>query len=182
MEVKLPRFSLASIGFLILVLAIDFAVIRIAFRDPSFESWATFAFLLLPMLDALLIALYRLRRPVRRSTRAIGFFIAGAVATLVVFVSCLVAPDVALRMLRAVGRPIALASTNGLTRLFGNAAMQSWGAQLTLGVAFELVFPIAFFCFPPLLVALLGRWVAPRLFCKAGGWGSSQRVFDAMPC
>lgn len=125
---KFPRFSLASIGFLILVLAIDFAVIRIAFRSPSFEGCATFALLLLPMFDALMIALYRLRRPERRSARSIGFFIAGTVAIFVVFVSCLVAPDTALGLLRAIGRPIALASLNGLTRLFGNAAMQSLGA------------------------------------------------------
>jgi hypothetical protein len=160
---KFPRFSLASIGFAILVLGIDFAVIRIAFRDLSFTGWAAFAFLLLPMCDTLMIALYRMRQPVRRSTRAIGFFIAGTVATIVVFVCCLLSPETALGLLGAIGRPIALASANGLTRLIGNAAMQSWGTQLTLAVAFELVFPIAFFCLPPLLVALLGCWVVPRL-------------------
>jgi hypothetical protein len=163
-DMKFPRFSLAAIGFAILVIAVDFAVIRSAFRNNvNFEGWAIFAFLLLPMLDALMFALYRLRRPGRRSARAIGFFVSGTVATLVVFVSCLIAPDSALGMLRAVGRPIALASLSGLTRLFGSAALRSWAAQLTLGVTFELVLPLAFFCLPPLFFALVGGWVATRL-------------------
>ena len=155
----LPRLSLATIGFAISVLAIDLAVIREAFRGPDLEGWTFFALLLLPMLDALLIALYRLRRRGRRTAGAVGFFGAGSVATLVVFVAGLGAPETALGLLRSVGRPIALASINGLTRLLGNAAMQHWGMQLTVGVAFEVLFPIAFFCALPLLVALLGGWL-----------------------
>ena len=34
-----------------------------------------------------------------------------------------------------------MASMNGLTQLFGNAAMQHWCMQLTVGVAFEIVLP-----------------------------------------
>ncbi len=159
---RFPRFSLASIGFVILVLAIDFAVIRVAFRSHSVEHWATFAILLLPILDALLVALYRLRRRDRRTPRTIGFLVAGVAATLAVFVLCVLAPHTALGMLIATGRPIATASVSGLTRLLGNAAMQHWGTQLTVGVAFELLFPMAFFCFSPLGAALLGRWLGAR--------------------
>jgi hypothetical protein len=169
MDMKFPRFTLGSIGFAILVLGVDFAVIRLAFRNPAFDGWETFALLLLPMFDILMIALYRLRRPGRRSTRAIGFLLAGTLATLVVFVACLVAPETALGMLRAIGRPIAEGSVNGLTRLLGNAAMQSWGTQLTLGVAFELLFPLAFFCLPPLLFALLGGWLTRRISAGTSG-------------
>ena len=168
-----PRFSLASIGFAILVLAIDFAVIRVEFSGYGSGEWGILALLSLPMLDAVLIAMYRLRRRANRTIGAMGFFITGTTATLVVFVSSLIAPETAFGMLRAIGRPIALASMNGLTRLFGNAAMQQWSMQLTLGIAFELLFPMAFFCLPPLLVALLGGWLAPRL-------APVQRVEGAM--
>jgi hypothetical protein len=160
---KIPRFSLATIGFTILVVAIDFAVIRVAFQSINLEGWATFALLLLPMLDAVLIALYRIRRRKRRTPKALGFLVSGAAATMIVFELCVIAPGTALSMLRAIGRPIFTASVNGLTRFFGNAAMQHWGMQLTVGIAFELLLPIAFFCLPPLFVALGGRWLAPRL-------------------
>ena len=165
---KFPRFSLSSIGFAILVLAIDFAVIRVALLGPGSEDWTVFALLLLPMFDALLIALYRLRRIGRRTSGAIAFFITGTAATIVVLVSCLIAPKASFALLGAVGRPIASASMNGLTRLFGDAAMQHWCMQLTVGVAFELLLPTAFFSLPPLLVALLGGWLAPRLWPVQG--------------
>jgi len=115
------------------------------------------------MLDTLLIALYRLRRRGRRTIGAIALLVAGTAATLVVLVPCLIAPRAAIDMLRAIGLPIARASMNGLTRLFGNAAMQHWGMQLTIGVALALLLPMAFFSLPPLLVAMFGGWLAPRL-------------------
>jgi hypothetical protein len=180
MGMKCPRFSLGAIGFAILFLAIDFAVIRSALFGGGREDWTIFAFLLLPMLDALLIALFRLRRPGRRTTGAIAFFIVGTVATLVVFVSCFIAPEAALGILSTIGRPIALASINGLTRLFGNSAMQHCAMQVSVGIAFELLFPIALFCFSPLLIALLGRRLAPRLWplqqIAGAGFGGSDSV------
>jgi hypothetical protein len=163
-DMKLPRFSLATIGFTILVLAIDFAVIRVAFQSHSLSDWAPFALLLLPMLDAVLIALYRMRRRKRRAPKALGFLVCGAAATMIVFGLCVIAPGTATSMLRAVGRPIFTATVNGMTRLFGNGAMQHWGMQITVGIAFELLLPMAFFCLPPLFVALLGRSLAPRRF------------------
>ena len=86
MSMKCPRFSLSGLAFAILVLAIDLAVIRSAIfgRDPV--SWSIFALLLLPMLDALLFALFRLRKPERRTTRSIAFLLTGTTATLVVLV------------------------------------------------------------------------------------------------
>jgi hypothetical protein len=160
---KLPRFSLSTIGFVILLLAIDFAVIRAAFGSIILEGWTLFAVFLLPMLDAVLIALYRLRRRECRTVGATGFLVSGIAATTVVFAFGVTAPDTALNMLRAVGRPVYTASVSQLTRIFGNAAMQGTGAQLTLGVAFELLFPVAFFCLPPLFVEFLGGWLARRL-------------------
>ncbi len=160
---KFPRFSLSSIGLAILVLALDFAVIRVAFFNPRPEAWTVFALFLLPMFDVLLIALYRLRRDGRRTTGSIAFFVAGIAATLAVFVSCVIAPEVAFGLLSATCRPIAEASMSGLARLFGNAAMQHWCMKLTVGVTFEILMPTAFFSLPPLLAALLGGWLAPRL-------------------
>ena len=160
---KLPRFSLSTIGFVILLLAIDFAVIRAAFRSVNVVGWTVFALFLLPMFDAVLIALYRLRRRECRTAQATGFLISGIAATTVVFAFGVAAPDTALNMLGAVGRPIYTASVNQLTRIFGDALMQGTGAQLTLGVTFELLLPAAFYCLPPLFVAIFGGWLAPRL-------------------
>jgi hypothetical protein len=75
---KWPRFSLAGIAFAILVLGVDFAVVRRAFFSglniPD-NYWAIFVLLLLPMIDALLIGLYRLRRAESRSNRSMGFIL-----------------------------------------------------------------------------------------------------------
>jgi len=161
--VKLPRFTLASIVFLVLILAIDFGIIRAAFRSLRFEDWSITALWLLPMIDALLIGLYRLRRRERRTGRALGFLVAGSAATAATFVSSCVAPEAFLGMLRAVGRPIFEATSNGLTRWMGNAAMQTTAVQLLLGISFELLVPIAFFCGPALVAALLGGWLAGRV-------------------
>ena len=140
---KASRLSVAAIGFAILVIAIDFAVIRAAFlssmsegwgepgvrllphmlADPIFgpgpKGWAVFAFFLLPMIDALLIGVYRLRRRGDRTAGTVGFVIAGSAATLAVFTSCLISPGTAIGMVTPISRPIALASFHALARLFG---------------------------------------------------------------
>jgi hypothetical protein len=160
---KCPRFSLGAIGFAILVLAINFAVVREALSGGGSNELEILVLLLLPMIDTLLMALYRLRRLERRTTKAVAFLIGGTVTTLVVLVSCAVAPEAAFGVLRAIDRPIAFGFINGLTRIFGNAAMQHWAIQLTVGITFELLFPIALVSFPPLVIALLGRCLAPQL-------------------
>src|SRR5438552_4185113 len=108
MDMKSSGISVAAIGFAILVIAIDFAVSRAAFLSPGSggwaepgrpllpgmlaarflslgrEGWAVFAFFLLPMIDALLIGVYRLRRRGDQTAETAGFVIAGSVATLAV--------------------------------------------------------------------------------------------------
>ena len=131
---KLPRVSLVSIEFVIVVLAVNFGVMR-ALYDSSTGSIteggsAMPAFLLLPMIDLLLIGLFRLRRRDRRTPRAIGFVMVGSAASLAVFTSCVVAPGDNVRGPRAIGRPIAMGTMNGMTRHLGNAAMQSTIMQL----------------------------------------------------
>ncbi len=160
---KCPRFSLSGMVFAILILAIDLAVVRNAIFNGRPVSLSLFAFLLLPMLDALLIVLFRLRKPERRTTRSISFLITGTAATFFLFLTCALAPEAVLRLLRIIGRLIALASMNGMARLFGNAVMQHWTMQLAFGITFEVLFPIALFCLPPLLIAFVGRWIASRL-------------------
>jgi hypothetical protein len=76
-------------------------------------------------------------------------------------VFCLIAPEAAFGLLKATCRPLAIASMNEW--LIGNAAMQHWCMQMTVGVTFELLIPTAFFSLPPLLIALLVGWLAPRL-------------------
>jgi len=167
--VKLPRFALASIVFLILILAIDFGVIRGAFGQRV-EAPSVTALWLLPMIDGLLIGLYRLRRRERRTGRAVGFLVAGSAATAATFVSCCVAPETFFGILRAIGRPIFQATVNGLTRWVGNASMQTSAMQLLIGISFELLVPIMFVCGPALVAALLGGWLGGRVWHPCFNW------------
>ena len=140
---KAPKLTVAAIGFAILVIAMDFAVIRAAFlagpgwgepgarllphmlANPIFgpgpKGWAVFAFFLLPMIDALLIGVYRLRRRGDHTAGTLGYVIAGSVATLAVFTSCLISPGTAIGLSMPISRRIALASFQGLARLSGNS-------------------------------------------------------------
>lgn len=183
------RLSVAAIGFAILVIAIDFAVIRAAFLSagpvgwergllpnmlgnqflsPRVPGWAVFAYFLLPMIDALLIGVYRLRR---RGDH-VGYVIAGSVATLAVFTSCVSSPATAIGMLTPLSRRIALASVHALAPLFGNAWLQSRAMEWTYVVIFAILFPMAFFCILPLLAAVIGGWVARH-------FGPSQPTMEA---
>jgi hypothetical protein len=176
--------SVGAIGFAILVIALDFAVIRAACLSPRPEErarpeapllpgilagrllsrgpdgWAVFAFFLLPMINALLIGVHRLRRREDRTAGTIGFVIAGTAATLAVFTFCLISPGTAIGILTPIGRPIALASFHGLTRLFGNAAWPNHALEWSYAVIFAVLIPVAFFCVPPLVVGVIGGRVA----------------------
>jgi hypothetical protein len=151
-------------------MAIDLAVTRAAlFGGPGLESSALGAFYLLPMIDALLIGLYRLRRAGRRTGRAAGFLIGGSLATAATFVSCYTASEIVFETLRTIARPFALLTINGLTRWLGNAAMRSGAMELLLGISFELLCPMAYLCGPALVVALCGRTLGGRLELGALG-------------
>ncbi len=88
--------SVGAIGFSILVIALDFAVVRAACLSPrpqlpvhlvdrllgrGSDRWAAFAFFLLPMIDFLLIGAYRLRRRGDHTAGTVGFVSAGSVIT-----------------------------------------------------------------------------------------------------
>ena len=195
---KASGLSVAAIGFAILVIAIDFAVIRAAFLSPGPKDggnpehaycqtcwpirllspgpngWAVFAFFLLPMIDALLIGVYRLRRRGDHTAGTVGYVIAGSVATLAVFTSCLISPGTAIGMLTPISRRIALASFHGLARLFGNASLPNHALEWTYAVIFAVLIPIAFFCILPLLVAVIGGRVARHFWPSRPTMGAGQ--------
>jgi hypothetical protein len=196
---KVSGLSVGAIGFAILVIALDFAVIRVACLSPRPEErarpgapllpgmlarrllsrgpdgWAGFAFFVLPMIDVLLIGVYRLRRRGDHTARTVGFVIAGSAATVAVFTSCLIWPWTAIGMLMPISRPIALASSHGLARLLWIRVLPApnvpnWpvhAMEWTYAVIFAVLIPIAFFCLLPLLLAVIGGWVA-RHFDVAG--------------
>ena len=174
---KASGLSVGAIGFAIVIIALDFAVIRAACLSPRPEEraspgalllpgmlagrllsrgpdgWAVFAFFLLPMINALLIGVYRLWRE-NHTVGTVGFVIAGAAATLAVFTSCLISPRTAIGILTPIGRPIALASFHGLSRLVGNAAWPNRALAWTCAVIFAVLIPFAFFCIPPVVVGV----------------------------
>jgi hypothetical protein len=133
------------------------------FLSPGPNRWAVFAFYLLPMIDALLIGVGRLRRRGDHTAGTVGFVIAGSVATLAVFTSCLISPGTAIGMLTPISQPIALASFHGLARLLGNVALPNHALEWTYAVIFAVLIPTAYFCVLPLLVAVIGGWVTRHL-------------------
>jgi hypothetical protein len=148
------------------------------FLRPEREPWAVFAFYFRPLINALLIGGCCVLRRERWTARSVGYVIAGSVATLAVFTSCLIAPGTAISMLTPISRPIALASLQGRAQLFG-AALPNLALESTYAVIFAVLIPIAFFCTPPLLVAVTGAWIArhfgpsqPLDFPLASGVGS----------
>jgi hypothetical protein len=174
--------SVGAIGFAILVIALDFAVIRAACLGPRPErpvhlydrllgrgsgGWAVFAFFLLPMINALLIGACRLRRRGDHTAGTVGYVAAGSVATLAVFTSCLIAPGTAIGMITPISRPIALAVFRGLARLFGSEAWPNLALEWTYAVIFAALIPSALLGIPPLLVGVIGGRVA-RHFDAAG--------------
>jgi hypothetical protein len=164
-----PRFTIGSIAFATLILAVDFAVIRAALFDGlGLDGWAIPTLLLLPMIDALLVVAYRARRRERRNVRTAGFLVAGSLATASTLVSSCVAPQTVFDLVRAVGRPMALAAINTVTSWLGNAAMSMASVQIVLGIGVEVLLPMALFCAPSLVVALAGRWLASRRAATGG--------------
>jgi hypothetical protein len=182
---KTAGLSVGAIGFAILVMALDFAVVRAAClssapqlpgtlarrllsRRP--DAWAVFAFFLLLLINALLIGVYRLRRRGVHTAGTVGFVIAGSAATSAVFASCLISPGTAIGMVTPVSPPIALTSFHALARRSGHGELlyrgplkwtygvRAW--EWTYGVIFAVLIPIAFFCILPLLVAVIGGRVA----------------------
>jgi hypothetical protein len=207
MDMKASGLSLTAIGFAILVLAMDFAVIRGAFLGPGSEHWAepgasllphmladpvfnpgpkrwaVFAFFLLPMIDAVLIGVFRLRRRGDHTAGTVGFVIAGSVATLAVFAACVISPGTAIDMLRPTSRRIALASVHGLGRLFGDAWLHSRAMEWTYAVILAVLIPTVFFCLLPLLVAVVGgriaRHLGPGRPTVGAGHGGTARDVEA---
>jgi hypothetical protein len=208
---KAWKLSVAAIGFAILVVAIDFAVIRAAFRGagwgepgvrilphslanpifgPGPKGWAVFAFFLLPMIDALLIGVYRLRRRGDHTAGTLGYVIAGSVATLVVFTACLISPGTAIGLSMPISRRIALASFQGLLRLSGNTpspnVAMTWpllSLEWTYVVIFAVLVPIAIFCILPLLAAIIGgrvgRHFGPSRPTMGAGLGETTRDVES---
>ena len=170
--------SVGAMGFSILVIALDFAVIRAACLGPGPElpvhlvdrllgrgsdGWVVFAFFLLPMINALLFGADRLRRGGDHTAGTVGYVAAGSVATLAVFTSCLIAPGTAIGLITPISRPIAWAGFRGLARLFGSEAWPNLALEWTYAVSFAALIPSALVCIPPLLVGLIGGWVARQI-------------------
>ncbi len=163
---KAAGLSVGAIGFAILVIALDFAVIRAACLSPTQQErattaapllpgtlagrllkrgpdgWAVFAFFLLPMINSLLVGVYRLRRRGDQTAGTVGYVTAGSVATLATFTSCVISPGTAIGMLIPISRRIALTCFYGLARLFGirgaPAELPGWPTCLGMDLLCDL--------------------------------------------
>ena len=127
------------------------------------------------MINVHLIGIYRLWRRGDHTAGTVGYVAAGSATTLAVFTSCLIWPGTAIGMVTPMSRRIALACFSGLAWLFEVRVLPApnvpgWLARAlewTYMVIFAVLVPIAFFCIPPLLVAVIGGRVA-RHFEVAG--------------
>lgn len=163
---KRPRIKLIGIGFLVLLLGVDFAILRgMSWADPAAESSSpeVAAFLLLPMINVLAVVLYRLRKPERRTARATGFVLGGGIATAAMFLALWVDAGPWIDALRSLMAPVFDITLATLARTLGNAAVQTMAARVLLTIVFELLLPFAFFALPPLAAGLLAGQIARRL-------------------
>ena len=157
---KFPRPSIASIGFITLVLGLNFGLLRAIFSGNGKGLALLPAFWLTPMVDTLLIALFRLRKPDRRTRGALGFFVTGTVATLGVYAYFLLSIGDARvgvvmdLLIELVLKPI--------LQFAGPTALNNFAGQLVFGILSDILLPTVILSIPPLLVALLGRSLARR--------------------
>lgn len=166
---RLPRPSLAVIMLVVVVIAVDLAAVRAVVlkhlaAPPAHGDATTFALLLLPMIDVLLVALYRLGRRARRTSGALSFFVAGTVATVGAFVASVAAPRTGTEVHRVVARAIFLTSDPYLVRLLGPAAFQDEAVYWTFLLVFVYFVPSLLFSLPPLIIS----WAACALARPTG--------------
>jgi hypothetical protein len=159
---KRPRISLGTVGFLVSLCAVNFAVIRGAIFADGPGDGTVFGFLLLPMMNLMLAAAYRLRRPERRTPRALGFMIVGCIASALAFGALVTNNQLVFDMLIRFGRPLARSTDGLLRRLLAGTPLFVF-VEVFMGLAFEIFLPMAYVCALPLLAALLGGWAARRL-------------------
>lgn len=159
---KVPRVSLATVGFIVLVCAVDFGILREVSISQQ-RYWGLAALFSLPMIDALMIVVFRMRRPRRRTSGEIGFLIAGTAATIATLAVGVIAPGEQLNMLRATMYPVFPAFTDWVARQFGNAFLQSTPMTIVLVLVFEICLPIVYFSGPPMVAGLLGRTIGRRI-------------------
>jgi hypothetical protein len=156
---KPPRMTLASVGFLVLLCAVDLVIIRASLYRNGPELWPAAVPFLLPMVNLLVVVGYRTIWPEGRTPGALGFLVAGFLATAVEFGVTRLAADSVFEGFIWLFRPLAL-------RTRGHVAARLAGSVMAQSVAKSVLdasFPIVFFCTLPLLSALLGGWAARRL-------------------
>jgi hypothetical protein len=166
---KRPRISLGTVGFLVLLCAVNFAVIRGAIFADGPEDWPMFPFFLLPMIDLLLVVGYRMRRRERRTPWAAGFFLTGLATTAMTLGSMAAAGEVAIQFLL-----LFLPILSVVERL-ALATVRSAGPTAVEIVDFfvaEVFFPMTVFSALPLLAALLGGWAMRRIAARRARAGS----------
>lgn len=163
---KLPRISIAAVGFVVAVLALDLGVLRaVATMHAGADvSWFEYGLLLVPMIDALMIALFQMRWPERRTAGRVGFVIGGTLAIAATFAIELIAPEAQLTMAYTVIRPFETWAERALAALLG-APLVTFPrvVEFAFCFVFQAVIPgVVFFSGPALVVARLGAWIGRR--------------------
>lgn len=166
---RLPRSTLASIGFAVVLVAVNLASVRAAVMtelgdtdDVDMSGFA--AFLVLPMIDALMIVAYRLRKPARQTARAVGFLAGGGLATVAMLAWILHLPmENAFEMLDTIAEPIDQAVYAVLAGLLGNWATGGIAEEIVDILFIEILVPVVAVSLPPLLAGLVTGWAARRV-------------------
>ena len=163
---RVPRVSVATVGFAVMVIAIDLAIIKSAWAEafnPNSKSWILTGLLFLPVIDVLLMGLFRLRHRQGQTSGAVGFVVAGSVATGLLFASALLAPwMVFVTLWRTLVGPVENLVEGHLIEVVGDALAWSALVRWKISCGIELLLEMAVMSTPPLIIALLGGWVARR--------------------
>ncbi len=164
---KVPRVTLATASLVVLILAVDFGLMRQFgwLDDRPFDDWTFIAPGFLVMGNILALGLYRLRRPERRGPFAVGFLAVGWAATLAYLAACAVDPGGMVNRFERFDEGVLVRGLDLFLGL-GRDGTVRWRNDegKWAGIADDLGVLSLFFSAPPLVAAVVGGLVARRVF------------------
>ncbi|MFO0959733.1 MAG: hypothetical protein U0800_20235 [Isosphaeraceae bacterium] len=162
MNLRVPRFRLATMGFLVLLAAVDFSLVRTIFAIQDTSLYLVL--LLTPAMNLAAFDLYRLLDPSRRTARLAGRSVGGWLAIGAMALASLAATDAFLEVLRATLVPIVINPFDRFLQFcVGNPLLNTGRGVYVRGILLEAVIPSAFFGLVAFLAGRIGGWLATRI-------------------
>jgi hypothetical protein len=153
---KPPRLSLAAVVFLVCLLAVNFGIIRAFLVDHGEGQASTTFLMLLPVINVLLVLLFRIRKKARRTPASVGFLLTSMVVTALLAFVYTQYWDPTVELLSWILVPAINKVERLLTRLVGkyDGSNPNQYLRYVIFLCFELVIPAILLSSPPVLLGL----------------------------